>query len=314
MKTIHMNEDEHSTVKSAVKYVAHWAREHQAELGLAEIALGGSLLALGIQNGAIEMGKQLIGTATSDFNLASEIGAALGGTTGAVSGYLIGSIGIVAAGGGIGIPVLVLAGGATLLLGAAGYAAGDLVHNFLNPPIGMRQLIGNASLLVVGVALVVDGARRIAKDPRVRAKAAFVRAGVIHLYQLNVETVIRSRARLDEIRQRLMSRPDLVANAATGICVATAGALGGAAAGSAIAAGSVTVLGSSSLGAAALSLGLVSAPIWPVIALGTAGLGVGYAAWKTGHALVRRKARQQTSSTLLLTSSTPVSDEDQETT
>lgn len=47
-----------------------------------------------------------------------------------------------------------------------------------------------------------------------------------------------------------------------------------------IAAGSVTVLGSHGLGAAALSLGLISAPVWPVIAGGAAGLAVGLAGWK----------------------------------
>ena len=36
----------------------------------------------------------------------------------------------------------------------------------------------------------------------------------------------------------------------------------------------------SGLGAAALSLGLVSAPVWPVVACGAAGLTLGLAAWK----------------------------------
>ena len=64
--------------------------------------------------------------------------------------------------------------------------------------------------------------------------------------------------------------------------VSTVAVAGGMASlGGLAATGSVTVLGSHALGAAALSLGLVSAPLWPVIAGGAAGLGLGYAAWST---------------------------------
>jgi hypothetical protein len=55
---------------------------------------------------------------------------------------------------------------------------------------------------------------------------------------------------------------------------------GGAAAGAAYAAGTVTVLGSSTLGGIGVSLGLVSAPIWPVIAGGLGAAGLGYMGWK----------------------------------
>ena len=54
----------------------------------------------------------------------------------------------------------------------------------------------------------------------------------------------------------------------------------GTAIGSGIPIGSVTVLGSQGLGAVALSLGLVSAPVWPLIAGGAAGLALGVAVWK----------------------------------
>lgn len=59
------------------------------------------------------------------------------------------------------------------------------------------------------------------------------------------------------------------------VCTVAGTSLGGS-----VAAGSVTVLGSHALGGVALSLGLVSAPLWPVIAGGAAGLAVGYGAWK----------------------------------
>ncbi|MBR2642575.1 MAG: hypothetical protein IKD46_05545, partial [Lentisphaeria bacterium] len=57
------------------------------------------------------------------------------------------------------------------------------------------------------------------------------------------------------------------------------GAAGGAVVGTAAAASTVTVLGSSTLGSVALGLGLVSAPIWPVIAIGSVGAISGLAIW-----------------------------------
>jgi hypothetical protein len=48
----------------------------------------------------------------------------------------------------------------------------------------------------------------------------------------------------------------------------------GAFIGPAVAASTVTVMGSSALGGAALTLGLVSAPVWPVVAVGAAGAAV----------------------------------------
>ena len=50
--------------------------------------------------------------------------------------------------------------------------------------------------------------------------------------------------------------------------------------GSVLAAGSVTALGSSSLGAMALSLGIISAPIWPVVAGAAGGAALGIMAWR----------------------------------
>jgi hypothetical protein len=65
-----------------------------------------------------------------------------------------------------------------------------------------------------------------------------------------------------------------------GVGATVAAGAGGAAAGAAYAAGTVTVLGSSTLGGIGLSLGLVSAPVWPVIAGGLGAAGLGYLGWK----------------------------------
>lgn len=64
---------------------------------------------------------------------------------------------------------------------------------------------------------------------------------------------------------------------------------GGAAAGAAYAASTVTVLGSSTLGGIGLSLGLVSAPVWPVIAGSVGAAGLGYVGWKVLRSSLKRE-------------------------
>lgn len=64
-----------------------------------------------------------------------------------------------------------------------------------------------------------------------------------------------------------------------GVTAATAGGIGGGILGGSIAASSVTVLGSQALGSLALSLGLISAPLWPVVLLGGTGVLVGSGAF-----------------------------------
>jgi len=64
---------------------------------------------------------------------------------------------------------------------------------------------------------------------------------------------------------------------------------GGAAAGAAYAASTVTVLGSSTLGGIGLPLGLVSAPVWPVVAGGVGAAGLGYVGWKVLRSALKRE-------------------------
>lgn len=143
----------------------------------------------------------------------------------------------------------------------------------MNAPNGFGDLLLEGAIVAVGLALIIDGARRVVNDERVLSSASRVRDGVISLVPQASEAVA---ATWDDLQ-------DLVRDAAESpTAYATGGAttLAGVAIGSSLAAGSVTVLGSSGLGAAALSLGLVSAPIWPIIAGGAAGLTLGIAAWK----------------------------------
>lgn len=279
MKEIAMEQNDQLAFKQAVEYASDWCKKHQWEIGAAEMALGASVIALGVQSGAIEIGKDIVGSALHNFNIGDKLGGAIGGGTGAVAGAIIGSIGVVPFGG-IAIPAAVMIGGGALVLGSLGYTAGDLIYNFLNPASDLGQFFAGASLLVVGAALLVDGARRIIKDKRVLAAVSRIKDGVLCLVDLAVKVVAKSMSELKTLMQKLFSKPNSTVDAAGSVMTAAAAA-GGAAIGGSIAAGSVTVLGSHALGAAALSLGLVSAPLWPVIASGAAGLGIGYAAWKS---------------------------------
>ena len=97
--------------------------------------------------------------------------------------------------------------------------------------------------------------------------------GVIQLAPATSEIIAKTWDELQSIITELAKTPAAGATAGTT-------AVAGAAIGGSLAAGSVTVLGSHGLGAVVLSLGLVSAPVWPIIAGGAAGLAIGVAAWK----------------------------------
>lgn len=86
---------------------------------------------------------------------------------------------------------------------------------------------------------------------------------------------------LPELREMAAKlAPDDAMDAAGGLATSATMAAAGAATASAAAASSVTVLGSSTLGSAAVALGLVSAPLWPAIAGAAAAGTVGYVLWK----------------------------------
>ena len=198
---------------------------------------------------------------------------------------MLGSIGVAALGGGVAVPAALLAGAGSLMLGACGYTAADLVHRFLNPSVDIGAFLASASVLAVGVALMIDGARRIIKDSRVLAAASRVKDGIIYLVELSG---------INQVMRDILSKPETSGDAMGRIATAGAVAAGTGAMGATVAAGTVTVLGSHTVGAVALSLGLVSAPIWPVIVCGAAGMGVGYAAWSVGRRIwVRRDHNAQ---------------------
>lgn len=242
-----------------------WCGEHQCEVGVAEMILGAGILCYGVKTGMIEVGKEVLGLRSTPFDHAAEIGASIGAGTLGVAGAMIGSIGVATSGTAIAVPASILALGGVVVGAALGYSVGDLVERFFGPQIGTKEILTQASLLVVGVALLVDGARRILKDRRVRAAGARIRDRVIQLGQVSGQVVV---ARFEDI--------DLCkASAGAGLAAgATASGLMGGVVAHGLAAGSVAFAGSKTLGGIALSVGALAVPAWPVV-LGTVfGVGV----------------------------------------
>jgi hypothetical protein len=258
----------------AVDYVGEWCAKHQWAVGVGEMAAVAALVAAGIKLGHIHPGTWF-GTKIGGFNGAFLGGGAAGGSAGGIAGAILGGIGVATGGDAIGIPAWLLASGGAAAFGASGYAIGDAVHKFLNPAIDIGQVFAGGSLLTIGVALIIDGARRFITDEAVKRLFCNVKDGVVYLAQLTADVVADSWVAL---------KGHVVPNGpADGIgSVVSSVAVGGtgAAIGGSVAAGTVTVLGSHAIGGIALSLGLVSAPLWPVIACGAGGAALGYGAWK----------------------------------
>jgi hypothetical protein len=87
--------------------------------------------------------------------------------------------------------------------GARRLRPGPLVKEYLFPVPQLADFIGPASLLLVGVVLVVDGARRVVKNPLVRALAARYAGGTLRLAKVTRGRVLVSAghlvAHLDEL-------------------------------------------------------------------------------------------------------------------
>jgi hypothetical protein len=274
------NQPNKSKFQKALDDCIKWSGEHQAEIGVVEMALGASIIYFGVQSGAIQIGTDLVGSKLTE--IGGSISAAFGGVaTPLLAATFLKSIFVGGVTGVAGvtmipaIPVLALVGGGALIFGSFGYAATDLAAKFIDKftEPSLAEYATGASIVGIGIALMIDGARRMIKDERVLKAASNFKDGVISLSNSSTEIVVKSWDELQSIVAELSKSPTASAGTA-----ATAAA--GAVVGGGLAAGSVTVLGSHALGAAALSVGLISAPVWPIIAGGAAGLALGVAAWK----------------------------------
>jgi hypothetical protein len=260
--------------------VKAWCSRSQMAVGVGEMAVGASLIAWGVHNGTIEMGSQLVATKLGGFGTASLAGASGGSGMGVAAGYILGSIGVAGMGTAIGIPAALVIGGAAAVFGMAGYTIGDIADNLNNPPVDFASFAENGSILLIGVALLVDGARRFIKDEKVLAGLSIVKGSVIFLKDITVDIIAKTIEELNGFISELRKLPENSIDASISAGSTGAGALGGAIVGGAAAAGSVSVLGSSALGGVAVSLGIVSAPVWPVVAGVAGGAGLGYSLYK----------------------------------
>jgi hypothetical protein len=281
MNEIVLYEPEKRGYEKAFGYCKKFCSEHQAEIGVIEIAMGAGIIYWGLQNGLIEMGKDVVGSKWA------EIGGGAGAVIGGAGGPLIAAtllhsifVGGVAGVAGVtsiaALPVIALIGGGSAILGAFGYTAGGIagnIHDLFAPSFG--DYVEGASIVAVGLALMIDGARRIVTDKRVLELSSKFKDGIIQLAPQATEIVAKT---LDELKAFIKELD--AKEAALGTTTASVATAGGVIAGGSIAAGTVTVAGSHALGTAAIALGLVSAPVWPVIAGGAAGLAIGLAAWK----------------------------------
>lgn len=259
MKRIGLSPRDRSAISKAREIASQWCREHpQLLVGVAEMALGAALLSWGVQAGTIEMGAQIVGTMTDITSTGGVAGAVTGLVVGGIAAKIVGSIGIVGMGSAVGVPVGVLALGAGGLLSALGYTVGDVVDGYLSR-VDMGQLAVGAGALGVGLALLVDGARRVAREEAVSQGAARVTATAVELFDASATVVARTVADLQRYRHD-----------AAALGVSSLAGMGGAAFGGAYAASTVTVLGSKTIGALVLATGLVSTPVWPVLLGGSA--------------------------------------------
>lgn len=259
-----------------------WCSEHQVAIGVGEMAVGASLIALGVSTGVIELGNALVATSTPLTNSEALIGASTGLGLGAWAGHLLGAIGLAAGGTAFGIPAVVVIAGAAAIFGLAGYAIGDVVHNMITPSLNLSHLVASGSALMVGTYLLIQGGRRLATASKTANQADLPDTcqGNFRLPPLAARIIARTKEELAGFAAELATWPNspseaLLASGAT----LTLGAVGAVVA-SGAAASSVTVLGSPLLGGLLLSMGVVSAPLWPVVAGAMACGAVGYSAHK----------------------------------
>jgi hypothetical protein len=226
------------------------------------MALGATLISWGLHTGTVQLGTDVV----SDGGL---LGGAAGLGLGAIAGNIIGAIGIVPLGG-IAIPAIATVAGGAAIFGAFGYTVGDIASKFSTHVGGLGDFLLGASALSVGLALLLDGARRVAKDASIRKMVSMFKNGVIYLAKKTADGTAHTWKGVQKQLNHLGYKGVLTAGATTAISMT---------AGYGLAVGSVTVLGSHGLGALALSAGLISAPLWPVFACGAAGLAI----WKLGR-------------------------------
>lgn len=249
--------------------ITAWCDEHQVALGVGEMAAGAGLIAFGVSTGAIELGSMLVATHAPIVNAQALAGSLGGAGAGGWVGAILGSMGVAAAGTAIGIPGLLVVAGASAIFGLAGYTVGDIVHNLMTPAPDIITLLGSGSLALAGAYLLLRGGRRILSNCNTYEP---LNQRILHLASLSAKVIARNREELTRYAAKFLAEPEVRKDAAIASGTTLVFGAIGSAVGSAAAASSVSVIGSSTLGGLMLTIGLVSAPVWPV-AVGAAGFG-----------------------------------------
>jgi hypothetical protein len=191
MRAIALSGEEQAGFKKILKSVEVFCKRNPCVVGGAEIVTGAGLVALAVKFGAVEMGAHLVGLGSNQFNLESLLGAGAGGITGSAASIL-GGVGIAASGGAIGIPAALL-GVAGAAIGAfTGYSVGDVAHNLLAHVPSYLSFIGVGSLLVVGVALIIDGCRRVLGSETFQKVWSSFKNGIIYLEDVTAKIVCKT--------------------------------------------------------------------------------------------------------------------------
>jgi hypothetical protein len=279
---IELTDDDKGAISRLLERLRNYCAEHPKLAGWLEVTAGALILTYGVNAGIIQVGTDVVGSAAGieGGELGALAGGAAGSAAGALASKLIGGIGIAAMGGAIAVPAVALMGGGSLMLGLAGYAVGDRPEHPVD--FDPASILMGGAALPVGLWFLIRGCCRLMGETKPADVVAKAGDDVIRLGVFSGKIVAQSFEELAAFAKR---NGDIGLGATAAAAAGSAGAVAGAGA----AAGSVTVLGSKTLGAAALSAGLVSAPIWPVVTAAAAAAGVtGLIAWS-----VVRKRRQR---------------------
>jgi hypothetical protein len=194
MLRFQFDDDQRDAIASLIKKTRQWAKENQCAVGISEIALGVALLKYGISHDLISVGTHLVGTA---FNTSMKAGLVSGGIAG-IAGAFLGNIGVAALGGAIGIPGVVLAGGAAAVFGCAGYGVSEMLKQF-TPLLDQAKTVtldfAGSSLVAIAVALIFDGAKRILGShilQKIKSAVSSFINGVLNLIKLTCKVTLKN--------------------------------------------------------------------------------------------------------------------------
>lgn len=292
--SIELTQNDKVCLGKVLKHLDAWCADNPIPAGVCQVAAGAALVSLGVHCGAIEIGAALLATHVPVVNPGGAMGLIGGAVGGGWAGSLLGGIGIAAAGTAIGIPAAIVVGGAACVFGLAGYAVGDIAHNLMFQAVDPLSLVMPGSLLVVGTYLMIKGALKVLDGmgmlAPLRAGIHKAKNSILTLNPISAEIVARTKVELAGFAAEWTTPPQSSAEVSAASATIAACGAGGLAAGSAIASGSVMLMGSSTLGSFALSAGLISAPLWPVIAGVAVAGGLGYTAFKAARYVLKKPA------------------------